>query len=98
MVECIFMDGKCMIEFILNKKKKHGLIPQFQILYLFGKDLKLHRRELVHLSVASIPNGGFPQDEMTSDFAVKSRRNYFATKLNSIFTLTTLTRLLKHQK
>ena len=35
MVECIFMDGKCMIEFILNKKKKHGLIPQFQILYLF---------------------------------------------------------------
>ena len=22
MAECIFMDGKCMIEFILNKKKK----------------------------------------------------------------------------
>ena len=37
MVECIFMDGNCMIKFILNKKK-HGLIPQFQILYLFLRE------------------------------------------------------------
>ena len=39
--------------------------------------------------------GGFPLDKMTSDFAAKSRRNYFATKLYLIFTWITLTRLLK---
>ena len=39
--------------------------------------------------------GGFPLGEMTSDFAVKSRRNYFATKLCLIFTWIALTRLLK---
>ena len=32
-----------------------------------GKHLKLKKRELVHSSVASIPNGGFPQHEMTGD-------------------------------
>ena len=39
--------------------------------------------------------GGFPLGEMTSDFAVKSRRNYFATKLCLIFTWIALTQLLK---
>ena len=32
-----------------------------------GKHLKLKKRELVHSSVASIANGGFPQHEMTRD-------------------------------
>ena len=39
--------------------------------------------------------GGFPLGEMTSDFAAKSRQNYFTTKLCLIFTWITLTRLLK---
>ena len=39
--------------------------------------------------------GGFLLGEMTSDFAAKSRRNSFATKLYLVFTLITLTRLLK---
>ena len=39
--------------------------------------------------------GGFPLGEMTGDFASKSRRNYFATKLYLIFTWTTLARFLR---
>ena len=34
MVECIFMDGKYMISWI----KKHNVIPQIQILYLFIRE------------------------------------------------------------
>ena len=41
----------------------------------------------------------FPLDEMTGDFAMKSRRNYFATKSQAetrfSFHMNTLTRLLK---
>ena len=79
--------------------EKHGLIPQFQILYGFLREaFEVEKRELVHSSIVSIPNGGFTQHEMTGDFAAKSQRNYFATKVYLIFAWTTLTRLLKHQK
>ena len=42
-----------------------------------------------------LTKGGFLLGEMTSNFAEKSRRNYFAAKLYLIFTWITLTRLLK---
>ena len=42
MVECIFMDGKCMISWI----KKHDVTPYLQILHLFLLEgfNKLHGR------------------------------------------------------
>ena len=52
MVECIFMDGKCMISLI----KQHDVIPQIQILYLFLREgFKVARERASTLAACIYP-------------------------------------------
>ena len=77
--------------FFSHSFNKLFMINNYSLPKVFYEDL--YKAFIFH--VEHPRKGGFPLGEMTSDFAAKSRRNYFAAKLYMIFTWITLTRLLK---
>ena len=70
-------------------------IKCLNILFLRIIKTKPTGKHLVQITMCLFLKDRFPLGEMTSDFAAKLRRNYFTTKLYSVFTWTALTRLFK---